>query len=550
MNYKAGQIGIVSVVGMAFLWSSSFAQVQPIGGGQALDASLQVGSGGVNYAVPQNYTPNTGMSSLTQSRGLTAFRGHAPTISNQMNIGMSTDGVDRFTQQSVGVNQAVQGGPGLYAPQDSFYNSPLRTVLRPSDIVQAAYGRRTPIPGGTPVSQNVKLAENLYVDATANFKPVMPNNGGDLMVGSALSLPRSQGGTETAQETRWIQTMESQQLADRGGRDMFGMVRQRDQANLAQEISDFDKADEAPGALNLAVQPNEGMKPIEPIDPRMKSTDTTNPLVTPPGPTSTDLSMRTPTDLQSQGFQAQTLDAQNLQNQSVLTQGTQQKDLRTGLPQTNSDPYFDMLVQFRQRQLMDKNAGATGLDNTQTPSPTPAPGAIGQTPAPAEGQAQDAAAPGQQNLHPMDEALIQRIKTAVPLQGRPQTVELTTNNEIIIHKFAGEADDTFNRYMRRAESAMKAKRFYEAARQYSLAAAARPTNPMAHLGVCVSNFAANEWLTSAQGLQRAMELFPPLMETKLDLNQMIPILYSCFWLTSSSTTPAGATRPSNTPRRC
>lgn len=530
MKFTAGKTGIVVGVGLACLWGVSTGQVRQVGGGQALDASLQVGSGGVNYAVPQNYAPNTGMSDLTQSRGLSAFKGHAPSISNQLSTGVSTDGVDRFNRQSVSVQDAVRGGPALYAPQTTTYDSPLTTYLRPSDIVQAGYGRRVPIAGGTPVSKNVKLAEDLYVDAMANFKPVMPANVDDMMVGSALSLPQSQGGTETPSQTKWMQTIESRQLADRGGRDMFGMLRQEDRANLAQEISDFDKADEAPGTLNPAVLPLEGTGPIEPVDPRLQTTDLTNRLESPTGSTSTDL-----TNPAQQKLQAQQTDAQNLQNQSRQPRGTTQKDLRTGLPQTNSDPYFDMLVQFRQRQLQEQNRAAPGQEGTptQTPTPTPpnaaTPGAVppgGTTP---DGAAPDGTTPEantdapQPPMQAMDEALLQRIQTAAPMQGRPRNVELTSNNEIIIHRLAGEADDTFNRYMRRAESAMKSKRFYEAAHQYSLAAAARPTNPMAHLGVCLSNFAANEWLTSAGGLQRAMELFPPLMETKLDLKQLIPI---------------------------
>ncbi|MBN1554135.1 MAG: hypothetical protein JXA11_05285 [Phycisphaerae bacterium] len=506
MKYSNTQI-LTRVLGVtAMTVSLAAAQVRQIGGGQALDASLQVGSGGINYAVPQNYTPNTGMSSLTQSRGLSAFKGHAPTISNQMSIGISTDGVDRFQQQSVGVQQAVQGGPGLYDPQSTMYNSQLRTFLRPSDIVQANYGRRVPLPGDQPVSKNTKLAEDLFVDATAGFKPIMPTDVNEMAVGNALGLPRMEGGAPDGAH-QWAKTLDSQQLAQRGGRDLFGMVRQEDRAKLAQEISDFDQSEETPGTPGLTVKSEE---PIQPVDPRLKSTDLTRKLEGPTAPKTTSTPLRPTQTAEGEGAQpGQPPDRQQI-------------DPNTGLPRENADAYFDMLVKMRSRRLAQQERAPGQPEGFQPPGPAPVEGAP-RPPAPGATTPEEQTTTPRQALQPMDQAVLDRMKAAVPHDGRTQSVELTSGNQIVVHRIAGEADDTFNRYMRRAESAMKARRYYQAARQYSLAAAARPTNPMAHMGACLANFAANEWLTSARNLRTAMELFPPLMEAKMDLKQLVPL---------------------------
>lgn len=104
-----------------------------------------------------------------------------------------------------------------------------------------------------------------------------------------------------------------------------------------------------------------------------------------------------------------------------------------------------------------------------------------------------------------------------------RTVSLTGDNKIILRSLAGKGGDMFNRYMTRAKKELDANRFYQAAHYYELASITRPTNPLAKLGHCLAKFAAEEWYTSARDLQDAMELFPPLMETQLDLKNLMPM---------------------------
>lgn len=463
--------------------ATASSQVRPLPGGQALDANLQIGSGGINYPVPQNYTPNTGMVDLTRSRGLTAFQGRVPSLSNQLSTGVSTGGIERFRQQSVSLQDVVQGGPSLYNPQISTYNSPLTTFLRPSDILQAGYGRRAPLPGdqSVPLTKHTQLAEHLFVDATADFKPLLPAGAADLMVGNALGLPREKGGT-TDLSGQWVRSLESQQIAERGGRDLFGVLREEDRIRLAREISEFDRALRETAPEDSSVQPVEETQPLQPMDTRLPATGA--PQIPGAAPSA------------QAGSAAPSGGAP-----SAAAAGAESV---AGLPQVNHDPFFDMLVQLRSRQA----AETVAIPGAAAPAPEgTAPPAKAEAPQPA--------------LHPMDAALLERMKTAIPM-GKARSVELTGSNEVVIHRLAGEADDAFNRCMRNAEAAMKAQRFYEAARQYSLASAARPLNPMSHLGGCLANFAAGEWMTAARNLRTAMELFPPLMETRLDLPTLVP----------------------------
>jgi len=63
--------------------------------------------------------------------------------------------------------------------------------------------------------------------------------------------------------------------------------------------------------------------------------------------------------------------------------------------------------------------------------------------------------------------------------------------------------------------------YYQAARQYDLAAIAQSQNPMPQLGGCLAYFGAGEWESSARKLVRGLRLFPPLMETRIDLPQFL-----------------------------
>ena len=112
-----------------------------------------------------------------------------------------------------------------------------------------------------------------------------------------------------------------------------------------------------------------------------------------------------------------------------------------------------------------------------------------------------------------------------PLGPRPNSVELVEQGlrgELVFKTLVGKGSDAFNVAMRKGETHLKAAHFYSASDQYRLAVEAAPDNPTARLGLSVALFGAGESLGSALQLRRAMEMFPPIMVTRLKVIRTIP----------------------------
>jgi tetratricopeptide (TPR) repeat protein len=94
-------------------------------------------------------------------------------------------------------------------------------------------------------------------------------------------------------------------------------------------------------------------------------------------------------------------------------------------------------------------------------------------------------------------------------------------NEVFIHSLAGGGKDSFNLYMALAQAKMKNGKFYAASRDYESALVINPSNPLALEGAGLAKFAAGEAYSAAFELNRAIETFPPLMETRLDIAKLV-----------------------------
>ena len=92
---------------------------------------------------------------------------------------------------------------------------------------------------------------------------------------------------------------------------------------------------------------------------------------------------------------------------------------------------------------------------------------------------------------------------------------------VMIHVLGGESRDYFNEFMRKGDAALKQGRYYDAARGYEGAAAVNPSNPLAHVGAALALFGAGEYYSASGHLEAAMRIFPPLMETRLDIAGMM-----------------------------
>ncbi|MCD4824753.1 MAG: hypothetical protein K8S55_09100 [Phycisphaerae bacterium] len=445
--------------------------------GRLLDASLEYGSGGINSAVPTNYV-NTHISSLTESRGLSGFSGRAPNLSRSLRVRDISGGISTFRQQSLGGAYSSRSG-NLYRPQEMKYDNPLTRTLHTRDIVRAESIGRLPLPKN--VTRNNKIANKLFVDATVDYKSFMPVNA--RVTGRELGLGRDD--PRHAIQNQLIHKFESHDIAQRGGDELFGVLRQEDRAKLARELSEFrdeDKADKVE-ADQQAVDAQVDARIGEPLEAE----------------TGKELVER----LRKPGEPRETEDARDSRDKRKL-RPDRMSTSTPDIPGENQDVFFDLLLKLQEQKRQDREAEAKAKEA-------------------AKAEAQDAIRElPDEEPSPAETALPYRIRQESRLEPSERFVEVDAKKHLIIHNLAGTSKDLFNRYMNRAKKDLLAGRSYQASRWYELATMVRPKNPLAYLGGCLSTFAAGEWFTASRRLQAAVELFPPLMETKLNIPKLMP----------------------------
>ncbi|MGB2820314.1 MAG: hypothetical protein WBF17_04995, partial [Phycisphaerae bacterium] len=109
-----------------------------------------------------------------------------------------------------------------------------------------------------------------------------------------------------------------------------------------------------------------------------------------------------------------------------------------------------------------------------------------------------------------------------PLPARTGSlVNLDTDGQIVIHGLAGQSEDLFNTRMAEATETLRQKRYYDAVGLYETAGRITPRNPLARVGMGLSLLGAGESLSAARQFSRALSLFPPMTESRIDLTAMI-----------------------------
>ena len=93
--------------------------------------------------------------------------------------------------------------------------------------------------------------------------------------------------------------------------------------------------------------------------------------------------------------------------------------------------------------------------------------------------------------------------------------------QVVIHTLAGINRDQFNEHMTEAEKALANGAYYDAATHYDIARILDRSNPLALVGTTLALFAADEPRSSAFHLRRGFEQFPPLIETRVDINKLL-----------------------------
>ncbi len=452
-----------------------FGQVYQVGrynSGSAIDASPMVGSGGINSVSgaknPYNLgQQNTQLMVENRTTGLSSFHGRTGYYaSDELNLRLPSTQMDTFTRQSVGVQDVLRGGTYETQPYYSRYS----TTLSPRSIMVQDAAGQVVLPGQGMTAPVQDATQRMYKDATQDYLPLMPNEPINAVLGNALGTQPI--GQMNIGELRAMDA-EKYQATMRGGEGMFAMPHLQDRSMLAKELSDYSE-DQLTGT-----------PPIQPLDQK--------PL---------DQGLQ-------QALEPQVIEPLGLTNQpgSVtkdITGATAEKETpgqlpllpgasvtKSYLPEKNQDAYLDLLSSLQQKAQGSLEVDDETLDNPQ-------------------------------------ENLLDPNRPALAMPGvgqaKPEfkTVTYSADHKIVLRSLAGTGKDMFNRYMARAKKELDAGRFYEAAQYYELASLTRPTNPLAKLGGCLAKFAAEEWYTSARDLQEAMELFPPLMETQLDLKTLLP----------------------------
>ncbi len=108
-----------------------------------------------------------------------------------------------------------------------------------------------------------------------------------------------------------------------------------------------------------------------------------------------------------------------------------------------------------------------------------------------------------------------------PRKGRRGIVEVTEDNDLVVHSLAGVGTDQFNRRMEEAEQTLRAGRSYDAAAASEVAIVIDRANPLARLGLGIALIAADEPRSAAVEIARGLEMFPGLAEVRFDVEGML-----------------------------
>ncbi|MFW6066098.1 MAG: tetratricopeptide repeat protein [Planctomycetota bacterium] len=367
-----------------------------------------------------------------QVSGLAAFRGDVPYgAPDSLRISVPSGEFGSFRRQSVGLPDLRDGG--VFGT--NVYRDPATTVTTAGRVLEDARlrGRRDSDQQDRRISGS--LADELYVDATAGYRPIAPvgqesssRGGMDLRVLPEQYSPR--------REDRGVRT--SALGSDAGG--MFGLIRSEQRSELVRQLR---MTDEQRSRLPVGSR----------VESRADMVD--------------ESPLRTP----------EPRDADQLEDGAAV------RETRAFvLPPEGEDVYVDLLVAMRDRRWQGESESRYD-------------------------SAREA------------ETLVRGGRRG---RGDDATVRARPGGAVVVSGLAGKGGDLFNRHMEQGEQALKEGRYYDARRSYEMARLVDDKNPLASMGLAVSALAAGEPATAGFHLHRAMQLFPPIMETRFELTEMAP----------------------------
>ncbi len=495
---------LMPVAAAAFITVGADAQVVRTQSGRELDANYQVGSGGYNARTVQPRF-NQGQLFITgQVSGLGAFRGPVGyDASDQYRISVPSADLAAFRRQSVSLRDVLAGRTYQTAP----YYDPARTVFGGGAVVGGLTAPGTNEPLNVVVDpRRARLAE----EATRAYGPLRSEAPGRRLTEVEPESPLTPDQATTIRRPEEsgpgdVRRRPFELGADRPVRTgpdiLFALPRAEDRFELARELYEGRREEEQP-ELERGVDAAVNAMRDESVDARAREDRLDIPL---PGETPAEAPRR-----QDEGGAPHA-------GETPRRRETPEAEGRSGLP-----PRYGRPDETQDRQALgapNRDVYSDLITGVLVRESGEAPRGADEVP---EGGAYDAAAEATRRPEV-------RLPTPPPTEGEESEgsdpaaeedadrVELTRDEGILLHGLAGTSADLFNAQMARAEEMLRKGRYYSAGEHYELAVMVDSSNPLARLGLSASLLMAGEPVTAGLHLRRAMEMFPPLMETRLDM---------------------------------
>ncbi len=471
-----GKASIVNVrwmvivgVAVGLICSSGSGQVTRVQQGRRLDSSYRIGSGGVNSVRQYPVGLRSQLFVTGQVSGLARFRGGVPYVgSDELLVDLPSARQGIFRKTSVGILDVLGGSPYLTTP----YYDPSKTVFGVNRI-----GAGLTLPGSSvPVTPTLKPSP---------FAPLDTRLDGAYYLGVTTGRPRVISPTSSILSGPLLadpyEERKRHSILEPGAAGLYGVVRLRELQRTARREYEIVRR-EQPDQTQADTQLEEriGSQIESQIESQVESQIETkvdarletriNPvypgLREAPGRIEPNEPDRLPLQLETGQIPAVPLSPGKL------------------IPETDQDVYLGLLIQMRKLAQ-----GAL--------SPQLRPGFVAESTLATDLEGESSEQP------------------ASPIVFDP------IGRTLVIRALAGTGKDMFNKHMAKAEKHLRTGRFYDAVGEYEVAIMANSSNPLARMGLSVALFAAGEPLGMSIHLRRAFELFPPIMETRLDLKRML-----------------------------
>ncbi len=493
--------GVAVAVILAFSLRAS-AQMAPGMNGRALDASNQVGAGGINAATPPAYFNAANLYVTGNVTGGRGFRGYSPIrSSSSMFLSLPTARFDAFYRNTFGASNI---GPDSLNWQYRSYYDPTSTVTTVQSVNSHSSYPTTDAPKTTYLGPQ-QTAGTWAVDqpdlrygymATQPLKPTSPTNApentpfiqplytgapADPTVRALRNSPlfgRSEVATQPLTAGSTIRPMYPEPSAV--GQQTNAMP--SPWANVTTPPNDYAQA--PPTSEEMLARSRELISPTA-IAPRLFDRPADQPLQPRNVLTGRPLPTAQTYLVKPEGFEENPIAARDMPSQEAgrLTppvESFQQSRTLAGEPFVPGEP----------DRFAELAAAANVISDEQQQEEGEAPSALPPIP----------------NLK-------ERYEQAV------NTVQNITDE--VVETLAGNRETKANQYIRRAEDLVRKGEYYRASTLYNLASAIEPENPLIRLGHGNALLAAGEYLTAVNEITSAIEAYPAVAYLKLDLNRFV-----------------------------